>query len=241
MKVSTTKQRLKQIMKERNLRQVDILKRSEYYQNEFGVKLSKANLSQYLSGKSTPDKKKINLLAKTLQVSEAWLSGFDAPKDIVIDKTDYDKAFQSDKIALDIEYTDKKYNHKDRKKILNIIENFDKLDDKSKKSLSQYSDILLEATYQSDEYDIVATIIDNSMSPKFNEGNRLMVSFGYDFKFGEIYLIEYRKDILIRKVFFESFKIKLIAINDDYPAININLPLDEPFKIIGKIIGKINV
>lgn len=64
-------------MNERNLRQVDILKKSEKFQKELGVKLGKSALSQYVSGKSIPDQDKLVLLAKTLDVSEAWLMGYD--------------------------------------------------------------------------------------------------------------------------------------------------------------------
>ena len=73
----TTAQRLARIMNERNLRQVDILKKSEKFQKELGIKLGKSALSQYVSGKSIPDQDKLVLLAKTLDVSEAWLMGYD--------------------------------------------------------------------------------------------------------------------------------------------------------------------
>lgn len=72
-----TAQRLARIMSERNLRQVDILKKSEKFQKKLGVKLGKSALSQYVSGKSIPDQDKLVLLAKTLDVSEAWLMGYD--------------------------------------------------------------------------------------------------------------------------------------------------------------------
>ncbi|WP_438838158.1 helix-turn-helix domain-containing protein [Streptococcus pluranimalium] len=76
MKVETS-QRLKQIMNERGLRQVDILNMSLPYQKSLGIKMGKSTLSQYISGKSTPDQNKLVLLAKTLNVSEAWLMGYD--------------------------------------------------------------------------------------------------------------------------------------------------------------------
>lgn len=74
-----TSNRLKQIMAERNLKQVDILNLSIPYQNKFGIKLSKSTLSQYVNAVQSPDQNRIYLLAKTLGVSEAWLMGFDVP------------------------------------------------------------------------------------------------------------------------------------------------------------------
>lgn len=77
----TTQQRLNQLMSERNLKQVDILNMSLPLQKETGIKMSKSHLSQYVNGKSSPDQYKLYLLAKTLNVSEAWLLGYDVPKE----------------------------------------------------------------------------------------------------------------------------------------------------------------
>lgn len=244
MKIATPNDRLKQIMKERNLRQVDVVKMSEYYQKEMNIKLTKSNISQYLKGTSNPDRKKIQLLAKTLKVSEGWLSGYDIKKDLVISKSElsnhFDKIFQSDKIKLDLDFANQKYENEQHKlTFLALLENFDKLEEDKQKNLLHYSDVLLESTYQTDEYNIVATMFDNSMEPLYNDGDRLMVSFGFDFKFGEDYLIEYKEDILIRRVFFENYKILLVPLNDNHPTTTIILPLKDHFKIIGKIIGKI--
>ena len=76
---NTTASRLKQVMSERNLKQVDVISLSKPHQKELGVKLGKSALSQYINGKSTPDQEKLVLLSKTLGVSEAWLMGYDAP------------------------------------------------------------------------------------------------------------------------------------------------------------------
>ena len=74
-----TSNRLKQIMSERNLKQVDILNLSKPYQNKYEIKLGKSTLSQYVNGVQSPDQNRIYLLAQTLGVSEAWLMGFDVP------------------------------------------------------------------------------------------------------------------------------------------------------------------
>ena len=244
MKIATPNDRLKQIMKERNLRRVDVVKMSEYYQKEMNIKLTKSNISQYIKGTSNPDRKKIQLLAKTLKVSEGWLSGYDVKKNLVISKSElsnhFDKIFQSDKIKLDLDFANQKYENEQHKlTFLALLENFDKLEEDKQKNLLHYSDVLLESTYQTDEYNIVATMFDNSMEPLYNDGDRLMVSFGFDFKFGEDYLIEYKEDILIRRVFFENYKILLVPLNDNHPTTTIILPLKDHFKIIGKIVGKI--
>ncbi|MDK6449277.1 hypothetical protein QP168_09475 [Aerococcus urinae] len=74
---TTTGVRLKQIMSERNLRQVDILEKSKPYQEQLGIYLKKSHFSQYVNDKSSPDKRKLYLLGKTLDVSMEWLMGYD--------------------------------------------------------------------------------------------------------------------------------------------------------------------
>lgn len=81
MRKLTTSDRIKQIMSERNLKQVDILEMSKPFQKEFDIKLGKSALSQYVNGIQTPDDKKIFLLSKTLNVSEPWLMGYDVDRE----------------------------------------------------------------------------------------------------------------------------------------------------------------
>lgn len=64
-------------MSERNLRQTDILHRIEPFCAEYGIKMNKSDISQYLSGKAEPGSEKLALLSMALNVSAAWLVGFD--------------------------------------------------------------------------------------------------------------------------------------------------------------------
>lgn len=84
MKVSTAT-RLKQLMSERNLKQIDIVNQSAPLQRKLNIKMGKSTLSQYVNGKQSPDQDRIFLLSKFFDVSEPWLMGFDVPKDRVPD------------------------------------------------------------------------------------------------------------------------------------------------------------
>ena len=77
MKKENTAIRLKKIMDERNLRQVDILNLTVPYCEKYGVKMNKSDISQYCSGKTEPNQDKLFVLGMALNVSEAWLMGFD--------------------------------------------------------------------------------------------------------------------------------------------------------------------
>ena len=79
MKNSSTSERLKQIMNERSLRQVDILEAAKPFCEKYGVKLAKNDLSQYVSGKVEPGQEKLTILGLALNVSETWLMGYNVP------------------------------------------------------------------------------------------------------------------------------------------------------------------
>lgn len=79
MKKENTAIRLKEIMNDRNLRQVDILNLTIPYCKKYGVKMNKSDLSQYCSGKTEPNQDKLYVLGLALGVSEAWLMGYDVP------------------------------------------------------------------------------------------------------------------------------------------------------------------
>ena len=79
MKKYTTAERLRQIMSQRGLKQIDILLLAEPYCIKYNVKLNKNDLSQYVNGKVEPKQHKLSILGLALNVNEAWLMGFDVP------------------------------------------------------------------------------------------------------------------------------------------------------------------
>lgn len=79
MKKENTAIRLKRIMSDRNLRQVDILNLTEPYCKKYDVKMNKSDISQYCSGKTEPNQDKLFVLGIALNVNEAWLMGYDVP------------------------------------------------------------------------------------------------------------------------------------------------------------------
>ena len=77
MKKYSTSDRLKQLMKARNLRQVDILEAAEPYCNKYGVKLETNALSQYVSGKVEPGQEKLSILwSISILFARHWTATF---------------------------------------------------------------------------------------------------------------------------------------------------------------------
>ena len=77
MKITNTSARLKTLMDERGIRQVDILAAAKPFCDKYGIKLAKNDLSQYVNGKVEPGQEKLSILGMALNVSEAWLMGYD--------------------------------------------------------------------------------------------------------------------------------------------------------------------
>ena len=80
MRKYETADRIRQLMEEKNWKQVDIFNNSKPYQEKLGVKLGKSAISQYVNGVQAPDQRRLALLALTFNVSEAWLMGYDVPR-----------------------------------------------------------------------------------------------------------------------------------------------------------------
>ena len=78
--MATSTERINQIMKEKKLRQIDVLNLAKPFQAKYNIKFSKSHLSQYVNGKSNPDNEKIFLLSKVFGVTEAWLLGYNVPR-----------------------------------------------------------------------------------------------------------------------------------------------------------------
>lgn len=68
--MTTTAERLRYIMDLRSIKQSELIEKT---------KINKGALSSYLSGRYSPKQDNIYLLAKALDVNEAWLMGRDVP------------------------------------------------------------------------------------------------------------------------------------------------------------------
>lgn len=154
MKV-TTADRLRQIMDERRLRQVDILRLCEPICAKFNLTLSKSDLSQFVHGKVTPGQWKISILARALNVSEAWLMGYDVPIDRIPDE---ERSTNEDAL---VELTDGAFErspftfHSPRSHMANehitdedqqLLIIYAKLNDQGKQALLDYANFLITKT-----------------------------------------------------------------------------------------------
>ena len=68
MKISNSKERLKEMMEKLNLKPVDICKRSG---------IQKSSLSNYINGTREPRQDQISLICDPYGINPAWLMGYD--------------------------------------------------------------------------------------------------------------------------------------------------------------------
>lgn len=76
-KTSTTAERLATLMRQRGIKQAEILDLCKPFCDKYGVTLNSSGLSQYVTGKNIPRQDKLTVLAQALGVDEAWLMGYD--------------------------------------------------------------------------------------------------------------------------------------------------------------------
>lgn len=111
----STADRLRQIMEERNLKQVDILNLSLPICAEYDVKMNKSDISQYVSGKVEPSQEKLVVLGMALNVTESWLMGFNTSPERKDTPVQADKDF-------DILYRYSLLNKRDKKIVSDMID-----------------------------------------------------------------------------------------------------------------------
>ncbi len=98
-------------------------------------------------------------------------------------------------------------------------------------------------TYYSDRepkhHDLATKVIGDSMTPKYKNGDVILVKNGYDNVEGAVYVIDYNGKSYVKRVYNEGNRFKMVSINPDYEPFYIDVPIyDEGvyFNIVGKVI-----
>lgn len=115
MNRTSTADRLKQIMEERNLRQIDILHLALPICAKYNVKMNKSDINQYVSGKVKPSQEKLVVLGMALNVTESWLMGFD------VSSERKDTQIQAEK-DFDVLYKYSMLSERDKKIVSDVID-----------------------------------------------------------------------------------------------------------------------
>lgn len=100
---SVFSERLKALIKEKNIKQIELV----HMADEKGIKLGKSHISQYVSGKTVPRKEILTFLAEALDTDSDWLMGKEEKGDgsvlgtesSILEKTDMDGTSAKSSIA----------------------------------------------------------------------------------------------------------------------------------------------
>lgn len=70
------KNRIGQVLRERNMQQKELVEKAKPLLSQHGLKFYRSKLSQYVNHVNEPDSDMVELLADVLHVDPAWLAGF---------------------------------------------------------------------------------------------------------------------------------------------------------------------
>lgn len=250
-----TSDRLKELMKERNLKQVDIINKSLPYQEKLGISMSKSHLSQYVNDKSNPDNFKLYLLSLTLDVSEGWLMGYDVDRQRVPDEERVDATSKvadivtqlipsrQNNVLLYAEHQLTIQKEADGKVIsLNSYKN----DVVNVVNVNGYASAGTGETLTDDvlfttqikgyvpPHDLALQVNGNSMEPMFEDGEIIFVERTQDINSGQIGIFIIEGESFIKKVFIEEERIRLVSLNKKYE--DLFFYDNQNIELIGKVI-----
>ncbi len=261
IKKSNTAYRLKQLMIKKDLRQIDILNACKPFCNEYNVKFNKSDISQYVSGKSEPNQDKLYILSKALNVNPVWLMGYDVPKHInESNPLNHNiKSKSSDENVSNILSLYNQLNNENKTATYDYASNLLDKQNIVKEDVSEYYAVKTVEkvaagvgysynscneykTYYSHrepkQHDMATKIVGNSMSPKYKDGDIILVKNGYDNVEGAVYVIDYDGKSFVKRVYNEGNRFKMVSINPQYEPFYIDVPVydDIYFNIVGKVI-----
>lgn len=223
MKISNTSKRLKTIIAERGISQVDIIQAAQPYCVQYGVKLGKSDLSQYVNGKVEPKQEKLTILGLALGVSETWLMGYDVPMERFVSAVTASPVILNDPNYSPLPPTEKK------PRIGRIACGEPII---AEQNIEGQDEVL-----SSWHADFTLMCIGDSMAPKIENGDIVAIRIQPTVGNGEIAAVRIGDEATLKRVFFHPDYIELRPINPNYDSIIRNRSEMEDIHIEGKAVG----
>lgn len=214
MVIDTFSNRLQKAMNLKNMKQVDLVEKTN---------IDKSLISNYLKGKYKAKQDNLYLLAKVLNVSEAWLMGYDVP----MERNSEDILNKIGAIPIsDIDVTNIP--------LLGTVKaGYDYL---AQENIIDYISFKVDGTDKENYYAL--NVVGDSMTPLFDDGDTVIVHKQDDFENGDncVVLIN-GEEATIKKVYKGNTGIELKAVNPYYPPRVFSKEdiKDLPVKIIGVV------
>lgn len=214
MVVDAFANRLQKAMNLKNMKQVDLVEKTN---------IDKSLISNYLKGKYKAKQDNLYLLAKILNVSEAWLMGYDVPmernSEDILNKIGAIPIFDIDVTNIPLLGT--------------VKAGYDYL---AQENIIDYISFKVDGTDKENYYAL--NVVGDSMTPLFDDGDTVIVHKQDDFENGDncVVLIN-GEEATIKKVYKGNTGIELKAVNPYYPPRVFSKEdiKDLPVKIIGVV------
>lgn len=214
MVIDTFSNRLQKVMNLKNMKQVDLVEKTN---------IDKSLISNYLKGKYKAKQDNLYLLAKVLNVSEAWLMGYDVPmernSEDILNKIGAIPISDIDVINIPLLGT--------------VKAGYDYL---AQENIIDYISFKVDGNDKENYYAL--NVVGDSMTPLFNNGDTVIVHKQDDFENGDncVVLIN-GEEATIKKVYKGNTGIELKAVNPYYPPRVFSKEdiKDLPVKIIGVV------
>lgn len=241
--MATISQRIREALSLRNMRQSELVEKTG---------ITKSALSCYISGKYEPKQNNIYLMAKSLDVNEAWLMGLDVPMERVFpNKTSEITPDEFEKIV-------KPYRELDErgKDIIDAIlkiehenSNYPVPEPKQVRYVNYYYRLASAGTGQIifdtpptksipipdiTEYkdvDYAIGVSGDSMEPVYSDGDTLLVHVTNTIEIGEIGIFQVDGQCYVKKL----GEKELISVNEERD----NIPLNESATCMGRVVDKL--
>lgn len=235
--MNSFKNRLKQIMSERNISQSELSRRTGIGRN---------SISDYLKGKYEAKQDKVFELAKALNVNEAWLMGFDISKDRIINDNDITTVYNQlapPRQHNVLDFANKQLeeqNNEVSENDINIITikrmhaaaagvvGEELFDDLIEEDVEFYEDEVPKGA------DFCILVNGDSMEPMIKEGTYAFIKRETNIKDGTIALVVLDGTSFIKRVDIHPEYLKLISLNPKYEDITVSSFND--LKVVGKIV-----
>ena len=213
MKVSNTSKRLKQIMKERNLRQIDLLEMVLPFCREYDVRMNRSDISQYVSGKNEPGQEKLTVFSMALGVSEPWLMGYDDPP-----------------TTASLPASVRRISDQSAQRIPMIGEIAAGIPIVAEQDYETFVDCPMKA-------DFALTVRGDSMEPTFLDGDVVYLREQPDVDEGQIAAVIVDDSATLKHVYHDPNGLTLISENRSYPPMHYTSENSESLRILGLVVG----
>ncbi|MDS3866898.1 LexA family transcriptional regulator [Staphylococcus hominis] len=238
--MNSFKNRLKQIMSERNISQSELSRRTGIGRN---------SISDYLKGKYEAKQDKVFELAKVLNVNEAWLMGFDISKDRIINDNDITTVYNQltpprQQNVLDFANHQLELQNSTDDNVIDLDtyknENTTLTDVNGYVSAGTGEQIFDEPKFKVSvkgyvpPHDLALQVNGNSMEPMFSDKEIIFVEKSNNIKNGQIGVFIINGEAYVKKVHVGEDRLTLVSLNKDYR--DLHFYENEGVRLIGKVI-----